>query len=143
MTEREGTAAAMGSKIHLLKSESGDEARGRKGRWLHASRIHITQTLFETLWLMEHLLPPPGTAAPAQGISSFPADRKPLPPRTSREKDFLKQNVWQSNSFWAYWGLYFYISLFSSSIFPSVSKRAFQPQDFVRISGGGWACPLL
>lgn len=98
----------------------------------------------ETPWLMEHLLPPPMTAASAQGTSSFPADRNPLPPWTSKEKGILKQNVWQSNSFQVYWGLYFYISLFDKFNIPqSGHKRPLQPQDFISISGGGWVCPLL
>lgn len=58
------------------------------------------------------------TVAAAQETSSFAADRNPPPSRTSREKGFLKKNVWQSNSFHVYWGLYFYISLFSKFNIP-------------------------
>lgn len=97
--QRQWKVKSIYSKVKV----SQDEARGRKGRWLRASHVHIIQNP----WLTEHLLPPPVTAAPVQGNSSFPADRDPLPPQASREKGFLNQNVWQSNSCQVYWGLYF------------------------------------
>jgi len=116
----------MKSKIHLWK-------RDRKGRWLCASRVSIVQMLFESPWLMEHLLPPVVTAALAQGTSSFPADRDPLPPWTSREKGFSKQNDWQSNLIHVYWVLYFYISLFSEFNIPQCRQKGTSTSGF---SGG-------
>lgn len=82
------------------------------------------------------------TAALAQRTSSFPADRNPLPSQTSREKSFLKQNVQQSNSFQAYCGLYFYISLFSKFNICQREQKGILTSGFTRMSGGGWVCPL-
>lgn len=82
------------------------------------------------------------TTALAQGTPSFPADRNPLPSRTNREKGFLKQNVQQSNSFQAYCGLCFYISFFSKFNIPQREQKGILTSGFIRMSGGGWVCPL-